>query len=120
MLVASQVLLSIILPTVIFPLVLLCSKDDVMSVEGPDLSSAPATQATEQNGDHLTSRAQESPRIEMDMDPVERETPVQMGNARRVKSYKSPMWMTVLGYLLFAIVVIANAYVIVQLILGNA
>ena len=55
----------------------------------------------------------------MDLDPVEREAPVQMGNARRVKSYKSPMWMTVLGYLLFAIVVIANAYVIVQLILGN-
>jgi metal iron transporter len=35
MLVASQVLLSIVLPTVIFPLVYLCSRKDIMTVDGP-------------------------------------------------------------------------------------
>lgn len=40
--------------------------------------------------------------------------------ARPSKSYKSPIWITVLGYLLFSVVVLANAYVIVQLGLGNA
>jgi metal iron transporter len=36
MLVASQVLLSIVLPTVIFPLVYLCSKEEIMTVHGPE------------------------------------------------------------------------------------
>ncbi|WVQ78677.1 hypothetical protein IAT38_000764 [Cryptococcus sp. DSM 104549] len=37
MLVASQVLLSIVLPTVIFPLVYLCSKEGIMTVLGPEV-----------------------------------------------------------------------------------
>lgn len=35
MLVASQVLLSVVLPTVMFPLIYLCSKEEVMTVYGP-------------------------------------------------------------------------------------
>jgi metal iron transporter len=35
MLVASQVLLSIVLPTVIFPLVYICSRAELMTVESP-------------------------------------------------------------------------------------
>ncbi|WVF66834.1 hypothetical protein IAT40_001576 [Kwoniella sp. CBS 6097] len=37
MLVASQVLLSIVLPTVIFPLVYLCSNHEIMTVQGPEI-----------------------------------------------------------------------------------
>ncbi|WVQ94443.1 hypothetical protein IAU59_001522 [Kwoniella sp. CBS 9459] len=39
MLVASQVLLSIVLPTVIFPLVYLCSTAEIMTVQGPEIDS---------------------------------------------------------------------------------
>ena len=41
MLVASQVILSIILPTVILPLVYLCSQKDLMVVEGPQEEVGP-------------------------------------------------------------------------------
>jgi len=55
-------------------------------------------------------------------------TPVSTGNeerredtnsARRAKSYMSPKWVTILGYLLTFIVLLANVYVFVQLGLGN-
>ena len=38
---------------------------------------------------------------------------------RRRKIYRSPKWVTALGYALFGVVVIANIYVIVELALGN-
>jgi len=126
MLVASQVLLSIILPTVIFPLVLLCSKDDVMSVEGPDLPStgshttAPPASETEQAQHHPTFHAQHVPQIEAVTSEEGRIEGAGQCPSRRVKSYKSPLWVTILGYVLFSVVVVANVYVIVQLILGNA
>ncbi|KAK4688793.1 hypothetical protein P7C73_g1320, partial [Tremellales sp. Uapishka_1] len=82
MLVASQVLLSVVLPSVIFPLVYLCSRDDIMSVEGPEV-----------NPDGSLDRTR--------------------------KSFVSPKWATILGYLLFVLVVLANVYVIVELGLGN-
>jgi metal iron transporter len=122
MLVASQVLLSIILPTVIFPLVLLCSKDEVMTVEGLEITESPG-------GPHADVGHSASPTLEADeitpapvtdgtrTEPAERPAPVV---AKQTKSYKSPLWITILGFLLFAITVVANAYVIVQLILGNA
>lgn len=105
MLVASQVVLSIILPTVIFPLVFLCSKDDVMTVEAPIVdrpNAESAAMATRPAG----VEGAEGEHVET--------------AATRSKSYKSPKWITFLGYLLFAIVVVANAYVIVELGLGNA
>ncbi len=99
MLVASQVLLSIILPTVILPLVFLCSKADIMSVDGPvgKTISLPAVPAL----------------------PVPEEVVAVTEPARRSKTYRSPKWVTVLGYALFGLVVVANMYVIVELALGN-
>ena len=124
MLVASQVLLSIILPTVIFPLVLLCSKDDVMTVEGPNISSSGETSPLESEA---TDRLSLSPGAVVPSAGTANNdggvgSPALAPNddSRRTKSYKSPLWITILGYVLFSIVVIANAYVIVQLILGNA
>ena len=98
MLVASQVLLSIVLPTVIFPLVYLCSRIDIMSVDGPEVGT-PAPRI--------------SPVVpcESDGEPPQ---PV-----RSRKTYRSPRSVTVLGYALFGIVVLANVYVIVELALGT-
>jgi metal iron transporter len=85
MLVASQVVLSVVLPTVIFPLVYLCSKKEIMTVVGPEARPGPRSEEVE----------------------------------RREKSYMSPKWVTVLGYLLTFVVLLANVYVFVQLGLGN-
>jgi metal iron transporter len=101
MLVASQVVLSVVLPTVIFPLVYLCSRKDIMNVLGPEIVSdttpSPARQEVEGEGSE------------------ERRETVE----RREKSYISPKWVTVLGYLLTFVVLMANVYVFVQLGLGN-
>lgn len=91
MLVASQVLLSIVLPTVIFPLVYLCSQESLMTVEGP----------------------------EVDLRQVEGGGGGGGGGRRRKKNYTSPKAITIVGYALFAVVLLANGYVIVQLGLGN-
>ncbi|OCF58279.1 metal iron transporter [Kwoniella mangroviensis CBS 10435] len=133
MLVASQVLLSIVLPTVIFPLVYLCSREEIMTVQGPELDDAidpnqgirlndlnhdqdTNTNHQEHGSNELSStRTQTQIQIQIQIqDNIEEAT-----SARRSKSYVSPKWVTTLGYGLFGVVVLANAYVIVQLCLGN-
>ncbi|TYJ58771.1 hypothetical protein B9479_000607 [Cryptococcus floricola] len=120
MLVASQVLLSIVLPTVIFPLVYLCSKADLMTVQGPEVEDIELgrvdTPALAPSGEQEPVESSERTAVETatGSDVVE---PVSEG--RRSKSYVSPKWVTVLGYALFGLVVVANGYVIVELCLGN-
>ncbi|WVN90434.1 uncharacterized protein L203_105670 [Cryptococcus depauperatus CBS 7841] len=123
MLVASQVLLSVVLPTVIFPLVFLCSQKEIMVVQGPAedatelepaaVSNPLGTSATGPNTQETTAESALSnscPEIE-----TERRNP----SLRCAKSYVSPKWVTILGYLLFGVVVIANGYVIVELCRGH-
>jgi len=93
MLVASQVILSVILPTVIFPLVYLCSRKELMVVDGPEIPRV------------ITQLTQEQPDQEIT-------------EPRRKKEYTSPLWVTILGYTLFTVVIAANVYVIVELIIG--
>jgi metal iron transporter len=97
MLVGSQVLLSIVLPTVIFPLVYLCSREDIMSVDGPETETSPSVPA------------------QVDCETSEVAPP----SPRRKKTYRSPRWVTALGYALFGVVIVANVYVIVELAMGN-
>lgn len=234
MLVASQVLLSIVLPTVIFPLVYLCSREEIMTVDGPEVEGevTVAEGGAGENGDShhpesptgigIPTEVQEAQEVQANQsyppqrmegkqslsrrsaqvfprpispnlrdltpsvsfsgvlpqalavppDPPTRPTsepsqrsPRSRGDTnlpaispaheiitpttptataaaaaadrvstpspapapaerqrqtrRRQKSYVSPWWWTSLGYLLFAVVCLANGYVIVQLILGN-
>ncbi|OCF34616.1 metal iron transporter [Kwoniella heveanensis BCC8398] len=160
MLVASQVLLSIVLPTVIFPLVYLCSKHEIMTVQGPEIEcnengdgvpmttfSRPHPQsptATAQTIDVLPHAGGSTLEAEAGIQPQNAPAPAsapqlsistsvspgmsvtveQMEEGpttphRRSKSYVSPKWVTVLGYALFGVVLLANGYVIVQLGLGN-
>lgn len=133
MLVASQVLLSIVLPTVVFPLVYLCSKHEIMTVQGPEVESiemeritnnasvsspyavAATTPSLSHNtlGDDLAALGIESTTVRVEPDQSSDRPP------RRSKSYVSPKWVTVLGYVLFVVIVLANVYVIVELGLGN-
>nr|XP_018264409.1 metal iron transporter [Kwoniella dejecticola CBS 10117]OBR86567.1 metal iron transporter [Kwoniella dejecticola CBS 10117] len=156
MLVASQVLLSIVLPTVIFPLVYLCSREEIMTVQGPeidhdhvhvqdhantppggnsngnsngeiqldDLSNDPTTSSSpRQESPSSSSSAANDLQIQAQSlsqpQSAQAEQIEQGQKSRRSKSYVSPKWVTVLGYALFGVVVLANAYVIVQLCLGN-
>ena len=111
MLVASQVLLSIVLPTVIFPLVYLCSKEDNMTVEGPEVDAHPNVIASTP-----VCTAQDTIPLPA---PASGETPAASTRQRQTKSHRSPKLITVLGYVLFTIVVVANVYVIVELGLGQ-
>ncbi len=131
MLVASQVLLSIVLPTAIFPLVYLCSRDEIMTVLGPEVE-VNLNESTNTTGSStvILSRSQ-SQRQQLSgsvEDSVSHRVlggggygPVSTSPAssRRKKSYRSPKWVTWLGYLLFTVIVVANVYVIVKLCLGN-
>lgn len=149
MLVASQVLLSIVLPTVIFPLVYLCSKTDIMTVQGPepdvavgpnahapttpvDTSILPVPESAEIN--HLMVASSSSSRLPPPSPPrltseseIELETPAPIASTgetaepsrRKSKSFRSPLWVTILGYLLFTVVILCNVYVIVELAMGN-
>jgi metal iron transporter len=108
MLVASQVVLSVVLPTVIFPLVYLCSKKEVMTVKGPEVESASVSSASASDPTRTTM-----PEVQEEIRPTE------VVDGRREKCYTSPKWVTVLGYLLTFVVLLANVYVFVQLGLGN-
>ena len=161
MLVASQVILSIILPTAILPLVYLCSRKDLMTVEGPEepaddsagvgsvgslahspvavqTSASSSTSICVSEPSHLPSptslHSVNSVRRANVLDETqmgELSRTDALGNvgsasatpspppARRTKSYASPLWVTILGYILFSVVVLANTYVIIELILGN-
>ncbi|WWC69002.1 uncharacterized protein I206_102938 [Kwoniella pini CBS 10737] len=117
MLVASQVLLSIVLPTVIFPLVYLCSKEEIMIVQGPEIEVENQNQFQDQNDGEIQLNDLSNDISNQDQIQVQE---IEQGERlRRSKSYVSPKWVTILGYFLFGIVVLANIYVIVELCLGN-
>ncbi|WVQ73677.1 hypothetical protein IAR50_003257 [Cryptococcus sp. DSM 104548] len=129
MLVASQVLLSVVLPTVIFPLVWLCSQEGVMCVLGPEEGAGrgEAGEEGEREGEGVEmgcmgASAQRTSVEQVGSAPTGNDAPSRdpAGHRpRRTKSYVSPKWVTVLGYALFGLVVLANGYVIIELCLGN-
>ncbi|KAL7419824.1 Manganese transporter smf1 [Cryptotrichosporon argae] len=142
MLVASQVLLSVVLPTVIAPLVYLASRDEVMTVLGPEVEtrheagargasegrppSAPGAGPVADGEPNVETASHAQPRQTDDAplapthaSPALPAPPAQTPPRLR-KSYASPKWVTALGYALFGIVVLANGYVIVELALGRS
>lgn len=95
MLVASQVALSIVLPFVIFPLVWIASDKNIMMIANPPgiLSAASKTKEV------ATTSSEEQAQEKHDF---------------------SAHWLTkTIGYLLFSLITVANAYVIVTLAIGG-
>lgn len=88
---SSQVEVSVDTPTP--PPVIIQSTPSVTTVEPPSETRTFAQ----------TSNTQQAPESE----------------ERKKKKYTSPKWVTILGYLLFAVIILANCYVIVELGLGN-
>lgn len=156
MLVASQVLLSIVLPFAMGPMVYLTSQADVMTVLGPEtegdvvLDTSPSsgtavpplarssTQGGSESvptrlaGQHISSRRpgfaagggfeRNAGDIDRDFEDSERMrlTGPETTTQRRSKCYKSPLWLTIIGWVLFAVLILANSYVIVELALGQS
>jgi metal iron transporter len=95
MLVASQVVLSLVLPFIIFPLVWLTSSRTVMRVR----ASAPARTTQKDDG----AEAGEDPTV------AREDVYVDYSNG----------WITAgVGYVILAVIVVANGYVLVMLMLG--
>jgi metal iron transporter len=90
MLVASQVALSIVLPFVIFPLVYIAASKNVMTISNPP--GVPSTKDQPEQAYHS--------------DAVEK------------ISFASHWSTQTVGYFLFALVTVANCYVLVELALG--
>jgi len=89
MLVASQVVLSLVLPFVIFPLVWLTSSRTMMRVRAP-----------------VPARASQKE------DAVEAEEDVYL-------DFSNGWFTAVIGYIMLAVITIANGYVLIVLILGE-
>ncbi|KAH9849187.1 natural resistance-associated macrophage protein [Lenzites betulinus] len=114
LLVASQVILSIVLPFIVFPLVYLTSSRAIMSVRKPkkvsaqdvDVDELPAAEA-EADDDKEGAKTQ----VVVGGDAEAQEgTLVDFSNGRVVMA---------LGYLIWLVVVVANVYAIVGLALGD-
>ncbi len=90
MLVASQVVLSIVLPFIIFPLVYIAASKDVMTISNPP--GVPSSKSRPEAAYHS--------------DAVEK------------TSFASHWSTQTVGYLLFTLVTAANCYVLVQLGMG--
>ena len=101
LLVASQVVLSIVLPFVIFPLVFICSSN-IMVVNAPPESVEP-----EPAPSHVEGATPEVERV-VELGASEGEGG-EVATGFEVVSFKSPMWATCLGYFIFALVVVANS-----------
>ena len=155
MLVASQVLLSIVLPFVMGPLVYLTSRADVMTVQGPEIEgdvildgstpagtelNPPAESTIQGESESIPTRSAEPHSVSrrpgfaagggfertaadidwaFDLSERSRLTAPETTSQRRSKCYKSPLWLTITGWVLFAVLLLANSYVIVELGLGQ-
>ncbi|KDQ62894.1 hypothetical protein JAAARDRAFT_28865 [Jaapia argillacea MUCL 33604] len=101
LLVASQVVLSIVLPFIVFPLVFLTSSKSIMSVKKPiDITDSAPVDLPAQN---------ESAEIV----PTVAEASVE------VVSFANNVFTKWLGYLVWLVILVANVYVIVTLALGE-
>jgi len=118
LLVISQIVLSIVLPFVVFPLVWLTTSKKIMSVKKPET-------------DLPTLTADGSP-PSPDMSPASKSVTQKIGSSTEqdVEASTSPVTDTVdysngkiiagLGYLIWTVVVAANLYVIVTLAMGES
>lgn len=117
LLVASQVVLSIVLPFVMFPLLWLTTNKEIMSVKKPE--------------SHLPTLTVDSSPLHPDISPVSKfatpnadnsvEQDVEaLPSATEMVDYSNGKIVAGLGYLIWTVVVVANVYVIVMLAMGKS
>ena len=96
MLVASQVVLSLVLPFIIFPLVWLTSSRTVMRVRTP----APARASQKEDG-------------------AETEEDLNVAGEDVYLDFSNGWFTAVTGYIILAVIILANGYVLIVLMLGE-
>ncbi|TFY71053.1 hypothetical protein EVG20_g1959 [Dentipellis fragilis] len=113
MLVASQVVLSIVLPFIVFPLVWLTSSKSIMRVRKPRPEEEIQVQVKDDDATSAASTPGQSSvdirREDADLEQAEDEM-VDFSNGRIVAA---------VGYAIWLLVVIANGYVLISLMLGE-
>ena len=111
LLVVSQVVLSIVLPFIVFPLLLLTSNKELMTIKIPrphDTASEAEVKVEDAESDKGVPSLPQS-EIHADLEATE-----------ETVCYANSMLVQVLGWILWVIVVAANVYAIVSLGLGTA
>ena len=118
LLVASQVVLSIVLPFVIFPLMWLTTSKKIMSVKKsePDLPAL-TVDGLPSNPDMSPESKFTAPKIK---NSTERDVESSSSSATEMVDYSNGKIVAGIGYLIWAVVVVANMYVIVMLAMGKS
>jgi len=117
LLIASQVVLSIVLPFVIFPLMWLTTSKKIMSVKmpEPDLPTLTADDSP-QNPDESPVSKFATPKIGSS---AEGDVESSSSSASEMVDFSNGKTVAVTGYLIWTVVVVANIYVIVMLAMGK-
>ncbi|KZT08789.1 Nramp-domain-containing protein [Laetiporus sulphureus 93-53] len=125
LLVISQVVLSIVLPFVVFPLLYLTSSKAIMSVKkptGPISRSVPSSSLSPGNADPTAIARPATPSAAEGATTVEEVSPAQQVDVEAVDEivdFSNGKFTMGLGWLLWLLIVLANAYAIVTLALGE-
>ncbi|OCH96686.1 natural resistance-associated macrophage protein [Obba rivulosa] len=131
LLVASQVVLSIVLPFVAFPLIWLTSSKSVMSVRKPPVA-APVDEASRPLEEAVQSEPRESqpsqllsPKVDELMEEKREDELHEAIEVRSVVddeyvSFANGRLVTAIAILIFLVILVANVYVLVMLALGRA
>ena len=117
LLVGSQVVLSIVLPFVVFPLMWLTTSKKVMSVKKPE-SDLPVLAAgcSSSNIDLSPAPKFAIPGVGS---PTEQDVEASPSFTTEMVDFSNGKVISGLGYLIWAVVVVANVYVLVTLAMGK-
>ena len=117
LLVASQVVLSIVLPFVMFPLMWLTTNKKIMSVKRaePDLPAL-AADGSPPSLDASPASKFATPKMGV---PTEGDVESSSSSAIEMVDYSNGKIVAGIGYLIWTVVVVANMYVIVMLAMGK-
>ncbi|KAF8971491.1 natural resistance-associated macrophage protein-domain-containing protein [Flammula alnicola] len=113
LLVASQVVLSIVLPFVAFPLIYLTSREDVMRVRKPP----PEVRETDKTPPQVLELKMEMEQVPGNLEILEFEETTEK---EETLDFSNGRWLASLSYVIWCVVLVANAYAIVMLVLGQS
>ena len=117
LLVASQVVLSIVLPFVMLPLLWLTTNKKIMSVKKPKSSSSTLMAGClSTNPDTSPASMLVASKIGSSIEP---DVEAPSSSVTEIVDYSNGKITAGAGYLILAVVVVANAYVIVTLAMGE-
>ena len=120
MLVASQVVLSIVLPFIVFPLLLLTSRKDVMTVKVPRTPKDTTSDVEVKMTDSKSHDAELAATVPECTGAACDDANVDVEAAEETVCYANNLFVQIIGWILWVIVVAANVYAIVSLGLGTA